>query len=155
MPACPCGSGLDLNDCCAPLHFGRPAPTAEALMRSRYAAFATGNMDYLEKTCSPELRKNFKRPRVGEEVPEWTGVKILRTVDGGADDETGQVEFIANYKLRGQNHSMRELSDFRRIDGAWIYIGGAHDPKLAAAEKTGRNDPCPCGSGKKYKKCCA
>ena len=160
MSSCPCGSGLDMNDCCAPLHAGRPAPTALAVMRARYAAFATGNMDYLENTCSPEERATFDRTetRHDAKTAQWLGLKILRVVAGGENDETGQVEFIANYKYNGRTHSQHELSDFRRIDGAWVFSGSQLNPKqptlVRQGEKTGRNDPCPCGSEKKYKKCC-
>lgn len=160
MSSCPCGSGLDLNDCCAPLHYGRPAPTALALMRSRYTAFATGNVDYLEKTCSPEMRADFNREDMKRdaETAKWLGLKILRTLGGGENDDTGQVEFVASYKYNGRAHSQHELSDFRRIDGAWVFSGSVLNPKqetvVRQGEKTGRNDPCPCGSQKKYKKCC-
>lgn len=148
MALCVCDSGLDANDCCAPLHAGKPALTALALMRSRYAAFATGNMDYLAKTCTPELRKGF----TGSVDPslKWLGLKILRVFAGGEGDETGQVEFAYSYELNGREYAQQELSDFCRIDGAWVYAGAAK----REGEKTGRNDPCPCGSGKKFKKCC-
>lgn len=160
MSACPCGSGRDLNDCCAPLHAGKPAPTAEALMRSRYTAFVLGNMDYLDKTCTPELRAESDAEARGPQaaaMPQWLGLKILRTVKGGAGDDTGQVEFIVQYKLNGQTLSRHELSDFRRIDGNWIFTASEFNPKqktVVNGEKVGRNDPCPCGSQKKYKKCC-
>ncbi len=157
MPVCPCGSGLDYDECCGALHAGKPAPTAEALMRSRYTAYAMGNFDYLQKTCAPELRADYEPPGVAT-MPEWRGLKILRTVGGGAGDDAGQVEFMASYTINGQAHSLHELSDFRRVDGAWIYTAGEINPKQGTqvrdGSKVGRNDPCPCGSQKKYKKCC-
>ena len=160
MSACPCGSGRDLNDCCAPLHYGRPAPTAEALMRSRYTAFALGNMEYLDKTCTTELRAESAAEAGGPQAaakPQWLGLKILRTVGGGETDDTGQVEFVVQYKLNGQTLSRHELSDFRRIDGNWVFTASEFNPKQKTVVndgKVGRNDPCPCGSQKKYKKCC-
>ena len=45
--ACPCGLGDDYDACCGRLHAGAPALTAEALMRSRYSAFAVGDAAYL------------------------------------------------------------------------------------------------------------
>ena len=160
MPACPCGSGRDLSACCAPFHAGQSAPTAEALMRSRYTAFAIGNMDYLNKTAVPEMRaaSNSAENKAEGKPPRWLGLRILRTVKGGVDDDTGQVEFVAEYRQNGKLHSLHELSDFRRIDGAWFFAASEFNPKgetmVREGEKTGRNDPCPCGSQKKYKKCC-
>ena len=161
MSACPCGSGLDLSKCCAPLHAGTPAPTAEALMRSRYTAFVMGNTAYLDKTCTPELRAesdSIDEQSKAEAKPRWLGLTILRTVKGGADDDTGQVEFTVKYRLSGKLHTRHELSDFRRIDGAWTFTASEFNPKgetvVRQGEKTGRNDPCPCGSEKKFKKCC-
>lgn len=161
MTACPCGSGLSFSDCCKPLHDGKPAATAEALMRSRYSAFAVGNMAYLDKTCTPEMRGDADSPaekRAADATPRWLGLKILRVVDGGVDDETGQVEFAVEYELGKKKHSRHELSDFRRINGAWTFTASEYNPGrgtvVREGEKTGRNDPCPCGSQKKFKKCC-
>ncbi|HSV29430.1 MAG TPA: YchJ family metal-binding protein, partial [Candidatus Omnitrophota bacterium] len=75
---------------------------------------------------------------------------------GGADDETGSVEYVARFKIRGQAHAHHELATFRKEDGRWLYVDGEVNPKTAPRQvaKVGRNDPCPCGSGQKYKKCC-
>lgn len=159
MSLCPCCSGLKSEDCCAPLHAGKPAPTALALMRARYAAYVTGNIDYVEATCTPELRAEFNRldaERYSEEA-EWQGLKILRVVGGEADDQTGQVEFMTQYKHQGQPLTQYELAGFTRIDGQWLYSSYELNPKktpVVNVDKIGRNDPCPCGSEKKYKKCC-
>lgn len=155
MTFCICGSGIETNNCCAFFHAGRLAPTALALMRSRYTAYVTGNVDYIARTCTDDLRKDFNvldTARYSKEV-EWRGLKILRTVDGGVDDQTGQVEFAADYKHQGKIYTQHELSNFERINGAWLYSGCEITPTIAT-DKIGRNDPCPCGSGKKYKKCC-
>lgn len=155
MTFCICGSGIETNDCCASFHAGKLAPTALALMRSRYAAYVLGNIDYIARTCTEDLRKDFNildTARYSKEV-EWLGLKIIRTVDGGVADQTGQVEFSADYKYQGKIHTQHELSNFNRVDDAWLYSG--HEITSAiTTDKTGRNDPCPCGSGKKYKKCC-
>lgn len=159
MPLCICGSGVESASCCTPLHAGQPAPTALALMRARYAAYVTGNLDYVERTCIEELRREFNRldaERYSEEA-EWLGLKILRTVDGGINDQTGQVEFTTHYKHKGQTLTQHELAGFCRVDGAWLYSSYEINPKKSPVihgDKIGRNDPCPCGSEKKYKKCC-
>ena len=159
MSLCICGSGIESDNCCAPIHAGQPAPTALALMRARYAAYAMGNIDYVERTCVQELRKEFNRldaERYSEEA-EWLGLNILRVVDGEVEDQTGQVEFRIQYKHKGQKLTQHELADFRRVDGEWFYSNYEINPKSAPVvhgERAGRNDPCPCGSEKKYKKCC-
>lgn len=155
MTFCICGSGIETHNCCASFHAGQLAPTALALMRSRYAAYVTGNVDYIARTCTDDLRKDFNvldTARYSKEV-EWLGLKIIRTADGGISDQKGQVEFAADYKHQGKTHTQHELSNFERVNGAWLYSGCDITPTIAT-DKTGRNDACPCGSGKKYKKCC-
>lgn len=158
MKFCPCGSGQDFSVCCEPLLNGEPAKTAEALMRSRYTAYVVGNIDYVGATHAPEAQEDFDR-KGSEEMSrsvKWSGLKIEATEGGQEDDETGTVTFTARYKMQGQEQSHREVSTFRKIDGRWMYVDGdvnaTHEPRRVV--KIGRNDPCTCGSGKKYKKCC-
>ncbi|MGE5548157.1 MAG: YchJ family protein [Solirubrobacterales bacterium] len=157
MTQCPCGSGRGQDECCGPLLAGAPAPTPEALMRSRYTAFVTGNLDYLETTLAPEAREDYDRSETESWIKEaeWHGLEIRATGDG-ADADTGTVEFVARYKFRGKPFAHHELSSFRKADGRWMYVDGVMNPKppQRITAKVGRNDPCPCGSGKKYKKCC-
>jgi len=149
---CPCGGGT-LADCCGPFIAGdRLAPTAETLMRSRYSAYARGETDYLLRTWHPSSRPDdFEL----QDVIQWRGLNILATEAGGADDTTGQVEFIASYQVAGRFDQLHERSDFRREDGAWYYVDGVEvKGRPVTVVKVGRNEPCPCGSGKKYKRCC-
>ena len=87
---------------------------------------------------------------------EWVGLEILDTVNGGVDDDAGVVEFTARYRKDGALLAHRERSNFRREEGRWLYVDGDVNPRAAPrrVDKTGRNQPCPCGSGKKFKKCC-
>ena len=86
----------------------------------------------------------------------WQGLEVRAVTDGGRDDETGSVEFVARFRLRGEQRAHHELASFRRERGRWVCAGGEMNPKGPPRQvaKVGRNDPCPCGSGKKYKKCC-
>ncbi|MEI8397313.1 MAG: YchJ family protein [Rhodospirillaceae bacterium] len=158
MSSCACGSGASYEECCLPILSGTPALTAEALMRSRYTAFVVGNLDHIERSHAPEVRDQFDRlnaERLVDEV-QWLGLEIRRVVLGGPQDETGQVEFFARYSQRGKTFAQHELAGFRRENGVWVYASGEINPKTPprVASKVGRNDPCSCGSGKKYKKCC-
>lgn len=85
----------------------------------------------------------------------WTGLEILHTEAGELGDENGTVEFLAHYRTPAITSSLHEKSSFVREDGQWFY---EEDETLTSqplrSEKVGRNQPCPCGSGKKYKKCC-
>jgi SEC-C motif-containing protein len=159
MTDCPCGSGRSFADCCDPYLSGAaPAPTAEALMRSRYCAFATGRIDYLQATLTPETQGDFDRAHTEtwSQGSEWTGLDIRSTEDGGPDDASGWVEFVARFRMDGQPHTHHESAYFVKEDGVWYYKSGISGPRPVkrAAPKVGRNDPCPCGSGKKFKKCC-
>ena len=161
MALCPCGSGQELEHCCGPYVNGdQHAPTAEALMRSRYTAHCLARYAYLHDTVHPDMRddEDLESMRQWSESVEWQGLEILSTHDGGADDESGEVGFLASYAVSGMPQSLREDAFFRKEDGRWYYVDGhVHTPQpfRREAPKTGRNDPCPCGSGKKYKKCCA
>lgn len=156
MTLCPCGSDQDLDNCCGPIIAGAPSPTAEALMRARYTAFAQKNLDFLEQTHAPEIRDDFNRAeaeRVAEES-KWYGLDVRRTVE--SEDGTTQVEFVARFRRDGQDLIHHEFANFRQEDGRWLYVSGELNPKSPPRQvvKIGRNDPCTCGSGKKYKKCC-
>lgn len=161
VPAlCPCGSGKPFEACCGPIIAGAPAPTAEALMRSRYSAYVTCAVDHLRDSLDSRWQASFdeKATREWSQNSTWQGLTILSVKDGGEDDNEGEVEFIAAYQTDGQDQKIRERSKFRRRGGQWYYYDGkvkaVDDPVVSSGPKVGRNDPCPCGSGKKYKKCC-
>jgi SEC-C motif domain protein len=117
--ACPCGLGDDYDVCCGRLHAGAPAPTAEALMRARYSAFAVGNMAYLVDTYHSSTR-----PEVFSLEPsiEWTRLAVLSTSDGGLFDSAGTVQFRAVYVRDGKRGVHAETSRFAREDGLWTYV---------------------------------
>jgi SEC-C motif-containing protein len=149
---CPCGSALPLSDCCLPYLDGQAkAPSAEALMRSRYTAYALGRVPYIVATTHPAI---FPPPDA-KGIADWckaarfVRLEILEAKAGGPPDELGFVRFIAWFTERGKLQALQERSRFERVDGAWAYHSGVHH----ATKMPGANDPCPCGSGAKYKKC--
>ena len=158
MAQCPCGSGSDFDECCGPIIGGTAAPTAEALMRSRFTAFVHGDLDHIENTHAKEVRDDFNRSAAESTAKsvEWVSLEIRDTFDGREDDDTGTVEFAARFKKDGALQVHHERSNFRREEGRWVYVDGKMNPKgkPRRVEKVGRNEPCPCGSGKKFKKCC-
>ncbi|OAN59537.1 YchJ family protein [Magnetospirillum moscoviense] len=158
MTTCPCGLPKAFDECCGPIIQGRPAATPEALMRARYTAFVCRDMDFLERTLAPEKQAEFDKAEVAASSEGLTGLGLeVRAAYGGAENEdSGGVEYVARFKVRGQVHAHHELASFRREGGQWLYADGQMNPKSSPvqAAKVGRNDPCPCGSGKKYKKCC-
>ncbi len=157
--SCPCGSLRPADACCAPfLERRESAPTAEALMRSRYTAFVRGAVDYLLDTHDATTRNTVERAAVERWSREatWLGLEIVATERGGVDDDSGIVEFRARYREGGVERLHHERSRFHRVDGQWRYLDGdSGKPRPAVRSPTaGRNDPCPCGSGRKFKKCC-
>lgn len=122
---CPCLSGLTYGDCCARAHSGAPAPTAEALMRSRFSAFALGLPEYLLESWHPRTR-----PVALELDPElrWYRLDILDTVRGGPLDAEGVVEFRARFHSPDGPGQLRERSAFVREAGAWLYVDGEIAP---------------------------
>lgn len=171
---CPCGTEQNYEECCGPFLDGSKVPmTAEQLMRSRYTAFTQANINYIENTLAPSQKSDFNREDTLKWAKEnhWKKLDILSTKNGGPEDKTGIVDFIATYEKDGEGFEHHEVAEFRRSsDGKWLFFDGdshAHRegeghhhhspqaPVVRTESKVGRNDPCPCGSGKKSKKCCA
>jgi len=145
---CFCGSGEKLENCCLPIVSGeKKAATAEALMRSRYTAYVRENTDYLIDSWHPDTRPEKLSIQSG--IVNWLGLSIKNIQNGNSGDTTGRVEFVAKYEQEGVVGEVHENSRFIFNQGCWLYIDGD-----LITRKAGRNDLCPCGSGKKYKKCC-
>lgn len=147
---CPCGDSHPYARCCQPLHEGQPAAHAGRLMRSRYSAYTLGLVDYLISTTLPAQQGQLDRHAIEQwsRESEWLGLQVTREdTDGTA--HRAQVSFIARWAdPDGKQHSHMECSDFCRLGERWYFIDPNH-PVSA-----GRNDPCPCGSGRKFKQCC-
>lgn len=159
MKICACGSGRSYEDCCGQYISGKKtAPTAEALMRSRYTAYAEHAIDYIVNTCVRDEKRDIDLDQTREwsEKSQWLSLKILSTSKGGPTDNEGVVEFEATYVTDGLQDRHHERANFKKQDGVWLYDDGEIIPTtiVRAGPKVGRNDPCPCGSGKKYKQCC-
>jgi SEC-C motif domain protein len=163
--SCPCGSPSEFSACCEPLLTGKKhAATPEALMRSRYTAYVKGAFPYLKETLAPESQADYdeKGAREWAKTSEWLGLNI-----SSAQGDT--VEFTAKYRNQGKVLEHHEVSKFRKQGDRWYFVDGDshvheegkghehHAPKtpiVRESPKVGRNDPCPCGSGLKHKKCC-
>ncbi len=158
--SCLCGSSQVFDECCGPIIAGeRQAPTPEALMRARYSAYARVDIEFLETSLHPDRREDHDAEAVREwaEESEWLGLEIVSTTDGGEGDDTGRVEFVCLYEYGGEEKRHHEDAVFERVDGQWYFSEGnvvQARPFVREEPKVGRNDPCPCGSGKKFKKCC-
>ncbi|KEQ15395.1 hypothetical protein GZ77_01735 [Endozoicomonas montiporae] len=148
---CPCGSGHTYLHCCQSFHNGKAASTAEQLMRSRFCAYYLKKVDYLLKTTWPRQHDGLDKAGIMKRADstEWTRLDVLRTEAGQAGDRKGIVEFKAWYRDGSGESAHHETSDFILENGQWYFIY----PDIPAT-MPGRNDPCLCGSGKKYKKCC-
>lgn len=157
---CPCGSGKNYTDCCEPIIKGTvKASTAEELMRSRYTAYVKHEIAHIAKTCvssDDDSEIDMEETRRWSEESTWQGLKILRKEKGNAEDKEGIVEFSATYTRKGLKDVHLERAHFTKKNGEWVYDSGELIPTTIVREgaKVGRNDPCPCGSGKKYKQCC-
>jgi len=160
MSDCPCCSGNPYEQCCEPLLLGHTrAPTAEALMRSRYTAYTLAEIDYIFKTSGPRVRREFdaESSRKWAQAAEWKGFEILHAEGGGVQDNEAVIEFVARYQIEKADFEHHEIAQFGRVDGEWRFVDGkivSPPPVRRETPKIGRNDLCTCGSGKKYKKCC-
>lgn len=146
---CPCGSEKSYQDCCGSYHDGMDIPkSAEALMRSRYTAFALKNLDYIIHTMAGKASKGFVRGDAenSQSFTKWLGLDVIKSFEDPQNPDHAWVEFRALFNAQGKVSVMHEFSEFVRVDGRWFYIDGK-------TEKGSRNDLCPCHSGKKFKKC--
>lgn len=157
---CPCGMPKSYAVCCGRIHQGARAETAEELMRARYSAYVAGKIEFISVTNDPETGKDFDADAAERWSREskWLGLEILSTRGGHRGDAEGEVEFKARYQVDGIDESHHEVSLFRfdRLSSSWLYRDGKtlRTPLVRNTPKVGRNDPCGCGSGRKFKKCC-
>ncbi|MCB9796280.1 MAG: SEC-C domain-containing protein [Alphaproteobacteria bacterium] len=123
---CPCHSGKRYKRCCQPHHEGRPAPSPEALMRSRYSAYALGLTDYLIATTAPESpHRVAPEQRWVSELSAFsqaTRFVSLEIREAWEEGERGLVHFVAGLSQAGHRIPMEERSLFRRADGRWLYV---------------------------------
>lgn len=158
MP-CVCGTGESTETHCLPIIEGKEkASTPEALMRSRYAAYALGKVEHIFESLHPDERKDLDKSatEMWAQRATWKGLEIVATEGGGEKDDTGTVEFIARFEIGGIPQTHHERGKFQRLNGRWYFVDGeifGGKPVVREGPRVGRNDPCPCGSGKKYKKC--
>jgi len=115
-------------------------------MRSRYSAYTRSHSDYLLKSWYPATRPttlDLTQPPIAE----WLGLNICRIEAGSERDSHGVVEFIARYKAEGKTAVIHEISRFTKEEQRWYYVDGT-------ISQSAQNSPCPCGSNKKFKRCC-
>jgi len=153
---CPCGTGKTFALCCEPiLKQQRPASTAEELMRSRFTAHVAHDWVHLHRTYA----KTASEPYAADDESggrNWTRLAIHAHEPSNRPD-TAFVDFTAYYREGEAEHALHEKAEFQRIEGKWLYTRAVRQgpaPIKSTQAKVGRNDPCPCGSGKKYKQCC-
>lgn len=155
---CPCGSKKKLKDCCGVIINGESAKTALALMRSRYTAYCLEEIQYLYHTTHVKNKAGYNLDGITKWAKEntWTKLEIVSVEHGSVSDDRGVVEFKAHFtNPKGRAEVHHERSNFLKEEGKWYYLDGKINPKeVNLMKKINRNDPCPCGSGKKYKKCC-
>ena len=152
---CLCGSNIAYGECCQPFHTAQKIPTtAEALMRSRYTAYALRDGAYLQATW--DITKRPESIDFSRETINWLHLEITETKKGGIKDSKGQVTFKAFYSQDNEEYVMNEISRFTKQGGRWFYLDGVIKSigNVGLQTNTGKNAPCACGSGKKFKRCC-
>lgn len=155
---CFCGSGKPYQSCCEPYHLHKDiAPTPDALMRSRYSAYVLGLGEYLYETWHPNYRSHVSAQALAENSNDTRWLSLSVVDAPVAVDTEGFVEFVARFVPSESTHLqhisyIKERSRFLKEGERWFYADGTLSEGV---EKCSRNDPCPCGSGKKFKKCCS
>ena len=147
---CPCGLGMYAS-CCQPLHLGQmKAQSAEQLMRSRYSAFAKHEIDYIVKTTALGQQQALDVTAIADwsKSNQWLKLEIVQAKEK-IDKNHAQVEFKAHYHDGKQAQVHHEVSHFVLHDGAWYFLDPTTDMQITMKQ------PCICGSGKKFKQCCA
>lgn len=154
--SCPCGSAQDYARCCGRfIDDGESPVEAEHLMRARYTAHTRCKLDFIVATSHPSVRDDIDLQATENWAKQcqWLKLEILAVEQ--LDDEAS-VEFIAHYRSQAKAAQHHEVAYFEKEDACWYYsqaLAPAIKQVRREGEKPGRNQPCPCGSGKKYKKC--
>ncbi len=158
MNNCPCGSGINFSECCEPVIKGiQIAESPEKLMRARYSAYVGVQTDFIYESTHADHRSGYDHKGTKEwaENADWQGLEIIGTNKGGKDDTSGEVEFVARFLENGEPREHRENAQFVKEGERWFFTeGNMVKAKPILSNKVGRNDPCSCGSGIKFKKCC-
>jgi len=156
---CRCGSTKTAEICCSLLISGaEKAKSPEQLMRSRFVAYATGDMAYVKSTWHSSTRPDDIN---NSDSMHWLNLEVIDATQDYDKNGQGYVEFKASFvdssTQEARHGVMHERSRFSIENGAWYYVDGEQFDTSAdiAIKKLGRNEMCFCGSGKKYKKCCA
>jgi SEC-C motif-containing protein len=107
-------------------------------------------------THHPRTRDEVTRESVEEwaKHSDWLGLEVHDKEAGEAGDEDGRILFTARYRQGEHEIDHTEEAVFEKLEGSWRFVTGRQPPARRVGPKVGRNDPCPCGSGKKHKKCC-
>lgn len=158
---CHCCSNRQFSECCEPIIQNRSAHNPEQLMRSRYSAYVVKNYAYILATYHPVQQRSLSLQALSESAQntKWLRLEVLHASESDESEKTaacsarGTVEFIATYTVGADFFSMHELSHFIKQDDNWYYTTGVMQEKSGQITPN-RNDLCPCGSSKKYKKCC-
>jgi SEC-C motif-containing protein len=153
---CPCGSGRLFEECCGPILSGQqPAANAEQLMRARFTAHVAHDFKFLHQSHRPTAGTPYV-PEEGESAVQWTKL-VVHSHETTDNPDKAFVDFSAYGTESATEKVLHEKAEFLRVNGTWLYSREARlgpAPYKSATPKVGRNDPCPCGSGKKFKKCC-
>ena len=161
MSSCHCGSSEKFKHCCALIHNGTHiAQNAEQLMRARFSAYVTGDMDFLLETYHSSCNAHLERRQIQEATKTaWVKLDIIDAPATAADAKYAFVEFKAWYMDENKLSCLHERSRFTKEQSGgqlqWRYLDGNYPEASSSTAKVGRNDLCPCNSGKKFKKCCA
>lgn len=160
MSNCPCGQEIEYKECCEPFHKGDQLPsTAQKLMRARYSGFVKNQIQFIADTHIPGTEDfDIDEARQWATTSTWKGLEVVKSQKGTEADDTGIVEFKALYADKdNKDYLHHEIATFKKLEGRWFYEDGqivGTGPIVRSTPKIGRNDPCTCGSGKKFKKCC-
>ncbi len=154
MKQCYCGSGNLFKTCCEAYHQYLNAPTALALMKSRYSAFCVSNINYIELTQRGDASIGFNNASTKEfaESVKWLGLQIIRAYADRSQNNIAYVEFVARFLENNKIETIHELSQFEYDPelNQWFYCKGDRPTKKVTIAN---NASCPCQSGKKYKNC--
>ena len=147
---CPCGQG-NYAECCQPLHLGQAkAQTAAQLMHSRYSAFAKHEIDYIVKTTAMGQQQSLDQVAIADwsQSNQWLKLEVIQAKEK-IDKNHAQVEFKAYYHDGKQAQVHHEVSHFVQQDGVWYFLDPTTEMQITMKQA------CICGSGKKFKQCCA